>query len=100
MISIFVQAKPTEAVYTLRDPTEVQMFLSRIIAWGHTPANAWHRKQSCTGWALDPSLETPRSNGYLTPSDGGDTLRSGALPRPANPAVLRSFPQNRGTDSR
>jgi hypothetical protein len=73
-----LQAKPTEAVYTLKDPTEVQTFLSKIIAWGHTPANAWHVKQSCTGWALDPSLVAHRVNGYLTPSDGGDTPRSGA----------------------
>ncbi len=64
-----LQAKPTEAVFTLRDPTEVQTFLSKLISWGHTPANAWHQKQSCIGWVLDPSTGAHLVNGYLEGSD-------------------------------
>ncbi|CAL8462723.1 g2256 [Coccomyxa elongata] len=71
-ILVSSKAKPTEAVYTLRDPTEVQAFLSKIISWGHTPANAWHQKQSCTGWAMDPSVGPPLTNGYLSHTSSGE----------------------------
>ena len=54
--------KPTEARYTLRDPHEVLAFLSRLVAWGHTPANAWHAQPACIGWALDAG---PARNGFL-----------------------------------
>ena len=74
------QAKPTEAIYTLKDPAEVQAFLSKIISWGHTPANAWHQKQSCTGWALDPSVGPPLTNGYLSLNDNGELPESGRFP--------------------
>lgn len=58
-----MQAKPTEAVYTLRDPHEVLAFLSKLIGWGRTPSNAWHQAESCIGWALD--LSSSAANGYL-----------------------------------
>jgi hypothetical protein len=44
-----LQAKPTDAKYTLRDPAEVMVFLQRLVAWGLTPDNAWHTARSCNG---------------------------------------------------
>jgi hypothetical protein len=41
-----LQAKPTDAKYTLRDPAEVMVCL---VAWGLTPDNAWHTARSCNG---------------------------------------------------
>jgi hypothetical protein len=55
-------------VYTLRDPHEVQTFLSKLIEWGATPSNAWHKAESCIGWVLDATPCSP--NGYLSPSEG------------------------------
>jgi hypothetical protein len=46
------QAKPTDARYTLRDPAQVMTFLQRLVAWGLTPANAWHTARSCNGEPL------------------------------------------------
>ena len=50
-----LQAKPTDAKFTLKDPSEVMAFLTRLVQWGNTHDNAWHAKQSCTGWALKAS---------------------------------------------
>jgi hypothetical protein len=44
-----LQAKPTDAKYTLRDPAEVMVFLQRLVEWGLTPDNAWHTARSCNG---------------------------------------------------
>lgn len=48
------RAKPTAARYTLRDPGEVAALLSRLVAWGRTAANKWHKVGGCTGWSLAP----------------------------------------------
>lgn len=47
-----MQAKPTDAQFTLNDPSEVMTFLEQLVLWGSTAENAWHERQSCTGWAL------------------------------------------------
>ena len=54
-----LQVKPTEAQYTLRDPQEVLIFLSKLVDWGQTGANAWHQTQSCIGWALNTAPVVP-----------------------------------------
>ena len=54
-----MQAKPTAACHTLRDPAEVMAFLGRLVEWGHSQANCWHSHGSCVGWALNPSPLTP-----------------------------------------
>ena len=51
--------KPTDASYTLRDPHEVLTFLTKLVEWGNTEANAWHQKESCIGWALNTAPITP-----------------------------------------
>lgn len=50
-----MQAKPTAATYTLRDPVAVSQFLSQLVAWGHTSANDWQSCGGCNGWDLDRS---------------------------------------------
>lgn len=40
------QAKDTHAAYTLRMPSEVQEFMSRLVLWGSSAANGWHRHLS------------------------------------------------------
>ena len=54
-----LQVKPTEAQYTLRDPQEVLTFLSKLVEWGQTDANAWHQTESCIGWALNTTPVMP-----------------------------------------
>lgn len=54
-----LQVKPTEAQYTLRDPQEVLTFLSKLVDWGQTDANAWHQTESCIGWALNTAPVVP-----------------------------------------
>ena len=54
-----LQVKPTEAQYTLRDPQEVLTFLSKLVEWGQTDANAWHQTESCIGWALNTAPVMP-----------------------------------------
>ena len=51
-----MQVKPTEAVYTLRDPVEVMSFLDNLVAWGRTEDNAWHKVRSCNGWRLNTEV--------------------------------------------
>lgn len=54
-----MQAKETDAKYTLTDPTEVMAFLTRLVEWGATPENAWHTHHSCTGWSLKHQAPSP-----------------------------------------
>lgn len=62
-ILVSSKPKPTEAFWTLRDPTEVAAFLNRLVAWGKTSANQWHSVGSCAGWTICPSLrQQPRSS--------------------------------------
>lgn len=49
--------KETDAKYTLTDPTEVMAFLTLLLDWGSTSANAWHSHSSCTGWS--PKQQAP-----------------------------------------
>ena len=51
-----LQVKPTEAVYTLRDPVEVMSFLDNLVAWGRTEDNAWHTARCCNGWRLNTEV--------------------------------------------
>ena len=44
--------KPTDACYTLQDPSEVMAFLDRLVLWGGTHSNVWHAKKACLGWKL------------------------------------------------
>lgn len=79
-----LQVKPTEASYTLRDPHEVLTFLTRLVEWGQSPANAWHQRQSCIGWALNTSPSTPScsQNGIHVdePQANGDGAHCYRLP--------------------
>lgn len=71
----FGQVKKTEAVYRVRDPTEVMTFLTSLVKWGQGPENAWHRAQSCSGWRLNPQalhLDPPQPEG-----SGYDSVTSG-----------------------
>ena len=56
---VHLQVKPTDAQYTLRDPQEVLTFLSKLVDWGQTDANAWHQTESCIGWALNTAPVVP-----------------------------------------
>lgn len=47
-----LQAKPTDARFTLRDPLEVMTFLERLVSWGSSSANGWHAARGCNGWKL------------------------------------------------
>ena len=49
-----MQAKATEAAYTLQDPSEVMQFLELMVKWGQSPDNAWAEAASCTGWNFNP----------------------------------------------
>lgn len=49
--------KPTDACYTLQDPSEVMAFLDRLVRWGATDANVWHVAKSCLGWKLRAAPE-------------------------------------------
>ena len=51
-VCLALQAKETDAKYTLADPAEVLSFLTRLLEWGATPSNAWHSNHACTGWSL------------------------------------------------
>lgn len=64
------QIKPTDACYTLQDPSEVMAFLDRLVGWGGTHANVWHAKKACLGWKLrgtcakvDEAHPQPRATG-------------------------------------
>jgi len=106
------QAKATEAAYTLRDPAEVLAFLARLVAWGRTPASAWHARPACVGWALNldeppapdatgapaaPALASaaaPAEAGAPPPADAADAgAASQAAPRlrPVRPATGRAY---------
>lgn len=63
-----LQAKPTDAKFTLKDPSEVMAFLTRLVQWGSTQDNAWHAKQSCTGWALKASGPSTSNTDAAAPS--------------------------------
>ena len=58
-VLVYLQAKPTDARYTLRDPAQVMTFLQRLVAWGLTPANAWHTARSCNGEPPAPKMGCP-----------------------------------------
>ncbi len=60
-LCVRLQVKPTEASYTLRDPHEVLTFLTKLVEWGQTSANAWHQNESCIGWALNTGPIMPCS---------------------------------------
>ena len=40
-------------------------FLTHLVRWGSTNNNAWHAKQSCTGWHLKSSSTSISSSGVL-----------------------------------
>ncbi len=52
-----LQAKPTAAAYSLRDPNDVMAFLDKLVSWGRSPSNAWLQNPSCNGWSLQ--LKSP-----------------------------------------
>lgn len=79
LITLFVclQAKPTDARFTLSDSSEVMSFLRQLVTWGKTSENGWHAKQSCTGWALrasppasSPFLPASRQPGHKAATEG------------------------------
>lgn len=47
------QVKETKAVYRVRDPAEVRVFLDKLVQWGKGEANAWHGSGACKGWNLN-----------------------------------------------
>lgn len=49
-ILVSSKVKPTDAVYTVKDPSEVQQFLSQLIQWGASSNNGWHTSKACLGW--------------------------------------------------
>lgn len=49
-ILVSTKVKPTAAAYTLRDPAEVQRFLSLLVEWGKGSGNGWFRNPTCLGW--------------------------------------------------
>ena len=84
-----LQVKPTEAQYTLRDPQEVLTFLSKLVEWGQTDANAWHQTESCIGWALNTAPVMPAAqNGTHAEahhlSGNGRDCSCSKLPAPAS----------------
>lgn len=76
-----VQAKPTDAKFTLSDPSEVMTFLEQLVHWGSTADNAWHQAQSCTGWALKPERASSQSNSPKAPPPAA-TSADAAASRP------------------
>ena len=86
--------KPSAASYSLRDPGEVLVFLSRLAAWGASPASGWHAAGGCTGWTLRAAdarvCELPAAAGPPSPSGstGGDGV-SPAAGRPPRPPADR-----------
>ena len=66
-VNVHVQMKPTDASYTLQDPSEVMAFLDRLVTWGATDANVWHAAKSCQGWKLGSNWGAAAS-GAPTPS--------------------------------
>ena len=75
-----MQAKPTAATYTLRDPVAVSQFLSQLVAWGHTSANDWQSCGGCNGWELDKSAAAPPRPIPRSPFRGTDHKPSNGLP--------------------
>lgn len=51
-ILVSSRVKPTEAKFTLQDPTEVMTFLERLVTWGASSSNGWHSIRGCIGWKL------------------------------------------------
>lgn len=72
---ILVSSRPkdTESLWTLRGPPEVAAFLHRLVMWGKTEGNRWHRVGGCTGWKL---------TGPLMMTSGGNGNEKGAAPLP------------------
>lgn len=64
-ILVSSKVKATEATYTLRDPSAVQEFLSRMVEWGSSQQNKWHSEQKCNGWQLHHAASA-RSLGALS----------------------------------
>lgn len=64
-ILVSSKAKPTDAVFTVRDPAEVQQFLSQLVEYGRSAGNGWHARGSCKGWApaAQPQAGAPRAAG-------------------------------------
>lgn len=57
-ILVSSKVKPTEAVFTVKDPSEVQQFLLQVVQWGTTASNGWYRSPSCNGWS--PVFKSPQ----------------------------------------
>mmetsp|Transcript_29655 Transcript_29655/g.65637 ORF Transcript_29655/g.65637 Transcript_29655/m.65637 type:complete len:452 (-) Transcript_29655:763-2118(-) len=57
-ILVSTKIKDTAACYTVRDPTEVMLFLQRLVLWGDTADNGWHDKGCCSGWSPTASRST------------------------------------------
>lgn len=90
-ILVSTKVKKTEAVYRVRDPTEVMTFLTSLVRWGQSSENAWHHAQGCSGWRLNPEIShleppQPEGSGYDSVNIGeNDTMemarrRSRGLP--------------------
>lgn len=52
----------TLAKYTLESPSEVLEFLKKVVAWGESDENAWHKAPACTGWHMRSSLDGRHSS--------------------------------------
>jgi trehalose 6-phosphate phosphatase len=50
-ILVSSKAKATDAVFTVRDPGEVQQLLARLVEYGASGGNGWRARGSCKGWA-------------------------------------------------
>ena len=79
-VHVLLQAKPTAAVYSLRDPNEVMAFLDKLVSWGRSPSNAWLQNPSCNGWSLQhKSPATPAQQVSATTGRGDNAGRRHVL---------------------
>ncbi|KAL4424174.1 hypothetical protein ABPG75_001475 [Micractinium tetrahymenae] len=101
-ILVSSKPKPTEAFWTLRDPTDVAAFLNRLVAWGQTAANRWHTVGSCAGWAICPSLRRQHRGGNggglagpataaTAPACNGSAPGSGSIPSLTAASVAAAY---------
>lgn len=67
-ILVSTKVKPTEASYTLSDPSEVGQFLEALVEWGEGAWNKWHEAPECVGWRARAQTDTQTSSGV---SDAG-----------------------------
>jgi trehalose 6-phosphate phosphatase len=60
-ILVSSKMKATDAVFTVKDPSEVQQFLTQLVEYGRSAGNGWHARGSCKGWspAAQPQQGAP-----------------------------------------